>query len=408
MEKNIQKYELQQDKKIYILITSLIGNNKIKICCYPSGHKFGYQNEFSLDDLIKINQIFSNYKSIEEVQNEMEKIILDQKISLLHNRTIFDIIFIITYKISTVKISLRLNYQGEMGFKHNKYNDNLLQKIEEDTSTILKEQNILRKKIEDILSSNIVYNSINKNIPYKKNNRINPIMQKNYIKTNNNSNIIYNNKKYVKINNINKNNNNFNEAKTFLNNDMKNNQFNNGDSKNPQNNEESKILKNISELKMLENKLKMAFQTKRNIRYKLIYRASRDSDKAESFHKKCNGIKNTVILIESNKGKRFGGFTSQTWDGNIINKEDEKAFIFSLDKLKIYDIIPGKKAISCRKEYGPAFCGYQILIYDKAFINGGRTFIAGQNYNTEEDYEISGGYDKYEIKEIEAFQIYLE
>ncbi len=76
--------------------------------------------------------------------------------------------------------------------------------------------------------------------------------------------------------------------------------------------------------------------------------------------------------------------------------------------MKIYDIIPGKKGITCHQDYGPIFCGYQLLIYDKAFINGGITSKAGQNYNTKEDYEISGGYDKYEIKEIEALQAYLE
>lgn len=391
MEESIQKYELQQDNNIYILTTSIINNENLKLICFPPKQKFGYQNQFSLNDLIKINQIFTYYKTIKEVQYELEKCILEQKVSLIHNRTIFDIIFVITKNSNITKASLRLNYQGFQGssVKERKtINQNILNQIEKDTSTILKEQSLLKAQIDQILSSNFIINSISNNL-------IN--------------------------NNVNKNNNN----NTFKN-DINNNSYNftdNNIDKEPKNNmkrnkmkkldkifegEHSNILKTIDEYNILEKQFKNKNKFIKNIKFKLLYKASRDSDKAEIFHKKCNGIKNTIIFVKTDKNKRFGGFTTQTWDWDEKEKIDKNAFIFSLDNLKIYDIKPRFNAIGCFQNYGPIFSGYQILIYDNAFVKGGTTYLKGINYNTEEDYELSGGFKKYGILEIEVFNVIFE
>ena len=120
----------------------------------------------------------------------------------------------------------------------------------------------------------------------------------------------------------------------------------------------------------------------------LIYKASADSDRAIDFHKKCDEAKSTIVLIETDKGKRFGGYTSVSWKGNCKEKIDEDAFIFSLDKMKTYDIIPGKKAIGCYPKFGPVFLGCQIKINDNAFKRGGTTFKKGINYKTKADFEL--------------------
>ena len=89
-------------------------------------------------------------------------------------------------------------------------------------------------------------------------------------------------------------------------------------------------------------------------------------------------------------------------------KKDDNAFVFSLDKRKIYDIIPGEFAIGCYPKYGPVFLGCQIRIYDDFFKKGGTTFEKGMNYNTEENYELTGGLKKFEIKDIEVYSVDLE
>ena len=113
-------------------------------------------------------------------------------------------------------------------------------------------------------------------------------------------------------------------------------------------------------------------------------------------------------VLESTNGKRFGGFTSCSWEGNSIEKKDEDAFVFSLDKKEIYDILPEEDAIGCYPKYGPVFLGCQIRVYDEFFKNGGTTFEKGVNYDTKEDYELSGGLKEFQIKEIEVYGVELQ
>ena len=82
----------------------------------------------------------------------------------------------------------------------------------------------------------------------------------------------------------------------------------------------------------------------------------------------------SLVLVETDKGKRFGGFTTCSWEGECIDKKDENAFVFSLDKMMIYENIPGEDAIGCYPKFGPIFLGCQIRIYDNAFSKGGTTF----------------------------------
>ena len=139
----------------------------------------------------------------------------------------------------------------------------------------------------------------------------------------------------------------------------------------------------------------------------LIYKAIIDSDRANIFHNKCDSAKMTLVLVKSGNDKRFGGFTSCNWEGNSIEKKDENAFVFSLDNLKIYNIIRGEGAIGCYPNFGPVFLGCQIRIYDQFFRNGGTTFEKGVNYETKEDFELTGGLRKFDIKDIEVYSVEL-
>ena len=165
------------------------------------------------------------------------------------------------------------------------------------------------------------------------------------------------------------------------------------------------IIQNAVELELLSRKI---CKKKRKIILNLLYKAKVDSDKAEAFHNKCDFARSTLVLVKSANGKRFGGYTTCDWKGNNIEKKDENAFVFSLDKMKIYDIIPGEDAIGCYPKYGPVFLGCQIRIYDEFFTNGGTTFEKGLNYNTEEDFELTGGLNKFDVKDIEVYSVELE
>ena len=199
-------------------------------------------------------------------------------------------------------------------------------------------------------------------------------------------------KKEIKKENIEEKNINNMKGNTNINLEEKNEQaFVNGD-----------ILHSIAELEMLVRKINKSSQ---KMTLNLIYKATADSDKAQEFHKKCDKAKSTLVLIETDKGKRFGGYTSTTWEGKSVDKLDENAFVFSLDKMKIYDNIKGENAIGCYPKFGPVFLGCQIRIYDNAFQRGGTTYEKGLNYNTKEDFELTGGDREFKVKDIEVYEI---
>jgi hypothetical protein len=100
-------------------------------------------------------------------------------------------------------------------------------------------------------------------------------------------------------------------------------------------------------------------------RFNLIYRASQDGFEASSFHAKCDKQPNTLIIIKSEHGNIFGGYTEQDWTPNEGLKTDSNSYIFSLInkdnkplKLKCPDAL---EAIWCASAYGPIF-GYGAAI----------------------------------------------
>ena len=162
------------------------------------------------------------------------------------------------------------------------------------------------------------------------------------------------------------------------------------------------IIHSIEELELLTRKMN---KNNNKITLNLIYKATTDSDKAKAFHEKCDDAQSTLVLIETDKGKRFGGFTTCSWAGDCQEKKDEDAFVFSLNKMQVYENIPSELAIGCYPNFGPIFLGCQIRIYDHAFTNGGTTYEKGLNFNTEEDYELTGGDKSFNVKEIEVCEV---
>lgn len=161
------------------------------------------------------------------------------------------------------------------------------------------------------------------------------------------------------------------------------------------------IIRSPEELELIVRKLKNNGKVSMN----LIYKAKVDSDSAQVFHKKCDIAPSTVVLVETKKGNRFGGYTTQSWSGNNEDKFDENAFIFSLDKLRTYDNIKGEEAIGCYPKFGPTFLGCQIKINDNFFRNGGTTYERMLNYETEENYELTNGDRNFDVEDIEVYEI---
>ena len=165
------------------------------------------------------------------------------------------------------------------------------------------------------------------------------------------------------------------------------------------------IIQDTEELALLTKKINKSNQ---KLTFNLLYKATVDTDKAEAFHAKCDNAESTLVLVETDKGKRFGGYTTCSWSGDCIEKKDKDAFVFSLDKMKTYDNIPEEEAIGCYPRFGPIFLGCQIRIYDNAFTKGGTTYERGLNFDTQEDFELTDGDRVFNVKEIEVYEVIKE
>ena len=168
---------------------------------------------------------------------------------------------------------------------------------------------------------------------------------------------------------------------------------------------ESKILQDTEEEESLIGDTISNLKLKK---YRLIYRATRDGDLAKTFHSTCDNYKNLIILIKTKKGVRFGGFTSNNFKASSHLKKDNNAFIFSLDKKKVYSILSDKYAIYCYENNGPCFAKESLYIPNNFFTEYGKTGKAGGPYQFEKDYEINNGEMKFIVEELEIFHVKIE
>ncbi len=176
---------------------------------------------------------------------------------------------------------------------------------------------------------------------------------------------------------------------------------------------DSKILMDLDTI-FISNRLTEKKYSDRKVVFNLIYRASRDGADAESYHSKCNGKINTIAVVQTDKGSKFGGFTeTQIQDGNIGYK-DPNSFIFSLNKMKIYENMnKNSNVIRHSKENGPLFEG-GFAVFDGNFSEKNRNYIFDKisSFNffsdNEKEYEINNGEKYFSIKELEVFEIFLE
>ena len=143
---------------------------------------------------------------------------------------------------------------------------------------------------------------------------------------------------------------------------------------------------------------------------KLIYRATRDGDSYDNFFNKCNEINNIVLLVKSNNNSIFGGFTKVGFKKVKSNKyKDDLAFVFSIDKKKIYHIKKGKDAIRCCSCCCPQFCESTIYLLHN-FLSTNSNYVNLKNDNYEGftiDYELNNGTQNFKVIELEIYQIFF-
>ena len=91
----------------------------------------------------------------------------------------------------------------------------------------------------------------------------------------------------------------------------------------------------------------------KKIKYQLLYRATRDGDKEEDFHRLCDNKAPTMILGKTPGGYIFGGFTKAKWTTSVdsLYLPDSDAFVFSLNQKKKFNTQDKNRAINIVKNY---------------------------------------------------------
>lgn len=149
----------------------------------------------------------------------------------------------------------------------------------------------------------------------------------------------------------------------------------------------------------------------KSISFKLIYKCKEDNDTSGKFHELCDGKINVIMFIETAEGIKFGGFTSVGFNSYSKYTKDNKAFLFSIDKKKIYIVKKDKDAIYCfDKGYGPCFCGteyFNIYICEDNFLKNTHhtSPCSGNSFEINSDYELNNSKYKFLIKKLEIFQV---
>ena len=154
---------------------------------------------------------------------------------------------------------------------------------------------------------------------------------------------------------------------------------------------------------------------KNNISLKQIFKASCNGDNIHAFHKYCDNIKHTLILILTDDKRKFGGYTSAIWDMSNKYKFDDKVFLFSLDTYEIFFILDKykNKAINCRDNFYAPIFGEDLFIFDGFFSSKlNRTeeklFDYTQSKNPKEKYKLAGQRN-FTVSEMEVYNvIFLE
>ena len=121
---------------------------------------------------------------------------------------------------------------------------------------------------------------------------------------------------------------------------------------------------------------------------------------------------NTLCIIQTIKGIKFGGYTE-----TIINDSgeniDSNAFVFSLDKMKIYENLKKDKFAVCHsKNWGPIFRNDAFAIWNTNFFSFNKHTLGtkqASNFGIMDiDNELNNGEDYFTVRELEVFQIFIE
>ena len=146
--------------------------------------------------------------------------------------------------------------------------------------------------------------------------------------------------------------------------------------------------------------------TYKGIITQLLYKATRDGDKASDFHSKCDNMGPSLVVIQTTTGYIFGGYTSKSWtNSNFSWPGDNQAFVFSMNLKRKFSIKTQKEAIGHYFNKGPVFgYGHCIDISSKCLHNSDSYHSSSDSYEGINQLKLTNQRD-FTVADYEVFQI---
>ena len=158
---------------------------------------------------------------------------------------------------------------------------------------------------------------------------------------------------------------------------------------------------------MLKNWINKIENSNKVIKTKLIYKLTKDGDSVDVFHKLCDNISPSLVLVETAEKRKFGGYTTCVWSSTKGGKKDGKTFLFSFDEKKMYkkkEESKNERDIYCRKDAGPIFGGNDLYFYQTLK----KGYSLAPYYFLDKNDLAKNTNDDFDIAEVEIFKIGFE
>ncbi len=122
---------------------------------------------------------------------------------------------------------------------------------------------------------------------------------------------------------------------------------------------DSDIIDSLTQLRILRKRINPY------VTFTLLYSGKKHGWNISEFHRLCDGKGPTVVLFQSSKGFKFGGFASIPWASSGCWKEDGETFVFSVDSRElVFKPTNYSESIFHYNTWGPNFGAENLGFHD--------------------------------------------
>ena len=387
-EQNLINKEIIINQETFNFTINIINDDEIKFILLNKDNIsfIEYIKELSFENFRKVNKYFKMFDTLNEIGKELISIINENNLDIINESKD---IFLMKLKLFS-KTDNIVNIYLE---KHEIKNEEKMNKILDLFKEFKNNLQIKDKKIEQLESEISLINKNNEN--FKKNmlEELNKKEQQ-IISLENNINELKNGKKYNNFEKIQKSEDtNYHKVNNCFENILKN----------------SSIFQDIDEILFLLRNIFNGHNISQ-MNMKLLYNSKIEGENEENLINSYVNKNDIIILIKTDKLRRFGGFAHESFEADKFRKTDKNAFLFNLNKKTIYKSKGNERSIwrgfntNDSINFGN---GVDLKIFHNFTKNKCKTFQGNYDYDYKNENYALNGDESFNISSLEIYQTFL-